>query len=227
MFLSKSQNLLLLPWQKNITFLQATFKLKSGKSHTDYEVPDFSAYRRDSTNNPLRSSSKTADNRNAFTYLIIGGTSVGAAYAAKAVVHKFIGSMSASADVLALAKIEIKLSDIPEGKSITFKWRGKPLFIRHRTQLEIETEQAVPLSLLRDPEADSARVQKPNWLVVIGVCTHLGCVPIANSGDYNGYYCPCHGSHYDASGRIRKGPAPTNLEIPTYEFITDDLMIVG
>lgn len=135
--------------------------------------------------------------------------------------------MSASADVLALAKIEIKLGDIPEGKNVTFKWRGKPLFIRHRTPEEIATEQSVALATLRDPQHDNERTQDAKWLVVLGVCTHLGCVPIANSGDFGGYYCPCHGSHYDASGRIRKGPAPLNLEVPPYSFPEDGLLIVG
>jgi len=135
--------------------------------------------------------------------------------------------MSASADVLALAKIEIKLGDIPEGKNVTFKWRGKPLFIRHRTAEEIDVENKVDINTLRDPQPDSDRVKKPEWLVVLGVCTHLGCVPIANAGDFGGYYCPCHGSHYDASGRIRKGPAPLNLEVPEYEFPDDDNLLVG
>lgn len=137
--------------------------------------------------------------------------------------------MSASADVLALAQIEIKLSDIPEGKSATFKWRGKPLFIRHRTQEEIAISRAVPINILRDPEEDSKRCENPSWLVVIGVCTHLGCVPISDAGDFGpgGYYCPCHGSHYDAAGRIRKGPAPTNLEIPPYNFVGEDTLVVG
>lgn len=134
--------------------------------------------------------------------------------------------MSASADVLALAKIEIKLSDIPEGKSVTFKWRGKPLFIRHRSADEIAAERSVNVGSLRDPQHDNDRVKHPSWLVVLGVCTHLGCVPIANAGDFGGYYCPCHGSHYDASGRIRKGPAPLNLEVPPYVF-NDDLLVVG
>jgi len=195
-------------------------------AHSDLAVPDFSAYRRDSTKNLKRKNTNTAD-RNAFTYLIVGGTSVGAAYGAKAVVTQFLSTMSASADVLALAKIEVKLSDIPEGKSVTFKWRGKPLFIRHRNAAEIATEQSVAPSSLRDPQTDQERVQKAEWLVVIGVCTHLGCVPIANAGDFGGYYCPCHGSHYDASGRIRKGPAPLNLEVPHYEFPEDNLLIVG
>jgi ubiquinol-cytochrome c reductase iron-sulfur subunit len=154
-------------------------------------------------------------------------TTVTTAYAAKVLVTDFVTSMSASADVLALAKIEIKLADIPEGKSVTFKWRGKPLFIRHRTSEEIATEGSVNLGELRDPQHDKERATNPKWLVVLGVCTHLGCVPIANAGEFGGYYCPCHGSHYDASGRIRKGPAPLNLEVPPYSFPDDGLLIVG
>jgi ubiquinol-cytochrome c reductase iron-sulfur subunit len=165
--------------------------------------------------------------RNSFTYLIVGSGIVTGAYSAKTIINKLVGSMSASADVLALAKIEVKLGDIPEGKNVTFKWRGKPLFIRHRSQDEIDTENKVDVASLRDPQADSERVKNPEWLVVIGVCTHLGCVPIANAGEFGGYYCPCHGSHYDASGRIRKGPAPLNLEVPAYEFLDDDTVVVG
>lgn len=96
-----------------------------------------------------------------------------------------------------------------------------------RTQKEIDKEAQVSVSSLRDPQADADRVQKSEWLVVLGVCTHLGCVPIANAGDFGGYYCPCHGSHYDASGRIRKGPAPLNLEVPPHEFVGSDLLVVG
>ena len=218
-------------------------------AHTDIRVPDFSDYRRDSTKRAT-SRSESAEERKAFTYLLVGGeckgqpsptksselskdfcfllgAAVASAYSAKALVHKFIGSMSASADVLALAKIEVKLGDIPEGKNVTFKWRGKPLFIRHRTAEEISVEQNVALSTLRDAQHDNERTQNPKWLVVLGVCTHLGCVPIANSGDFGGYYCPCHGSHYDASGRIRKGPAPLNLEVPPYTFPEEGLLIVG
>jgi len=195
-------------------------------AHTDIKTPDFSDYRRDSTKRAA-SRAESAEERKAFSYLIVGGAAVASAYSAKAIVHQFISSMSATADVLALAKIEIKLGDIPEGKSVTFKWRGKPLFIRHRTGEEISVEQNVPVSSLRDAEHDNDRVQNPKWLVVIGVCTHLGCVPIANAGDFGGYYCPCHGSHYDASGRIRKGPAPLNLEVPPYTFPDEGLLIVG
>ncbi|XP_017154783.1 cytochrome b-c1 complex subunit Rieske, mitochondrial [Drosophila miranda] len=200
--------------------------IASRQAHTDLQVPDFTAYRRDSVKDSRRRN-ESAEERKAFSYLLVGGGAVGGAYAAKGLVNAFLGSMSASADVLAMAKIEIKLADIAEGKSVTFKWRGKPLFIRHRTQAEIDTERGVPTSSLRDPETDDQRVIKPQWLVVIGVCTHLGCVPIANSGDFGGYYCPCHGSHYDASGRIRKGPAPLNLEVPTHEFPDEGTLIVG
>lgn len=195
-------------------------------AHTDLQVPDFSPYRRDSVNRPNRKND-SAETRKAFTYMLVGSSAVGAAYGAKSLVTHFVSSMSASADVLALAKIEVKLGDIPEGKSVTFKWRGKPLFIRHRTATEIANERNVALSELRDPQTDDQRVTKPQWLVVIGVCTHLGCVPIANAGDWGGYYCPCHGSHYDASGRIRKGPAPLNLEVPAHTFTDENLLVVG
>ncbi|OWR49045.1 cytochrome b-c1 complex subunit Rieske, mitochondrial-like [Danaus plexippus] len=196
-------------------------------AHTDIAYPDFSAYRRKESQDPKVKADDSVDRRQAFTYLIAGAGSVASAYAAKSVVTQFVSSMAAAADVLALAKIEIKLGDIPEGKSVTFKWRGKPLFIRHRTANEISTEKAVPVDQLRDPEHDDQRTQDPKWLVVIGVCTHLGCVPVANAGDFGGYYCPCHGSHYDASGRIRKGPAPLNLEVPPHTFVDESLLVVG
>lgn len=196
-------------------------------AHTDVQVPDFSPYRRKSVADSSADAKSSAPSRQGFSYLIVGSGAVGGAYAAKTLVTDFVSSMSASADVLALAKIEVKLSDIPEGKNVTFKWRGKPLFIRHRTGAEIDAERNVDLSSLRDPQHDSERASRPEWLVLLGVCTHLGCVPIANSGDYGGYYCPCHGSHYDASGRIRKGPAPLNLEIPTHTFVDEDTLVVG
>ncbi|XP_035446442.1 cytochrome b-c1 complex subunit Rieske, mitochondrial [Spodoptera frugiperda] len=196
-------------------------------AHTDIGYPDFSAYRRKETQEPTAKAAENVDGRQSFTYLIAGAGGVAGAYAAKSIVTHFVSSMAAAADVLALAKIEIKLSEIPEGKSVTFKWRGKPLFIRHRTENEISTEQAVPVDTLRDPQHDNQRTQNPKWLVVIGVCTHLGCVPVANAGDFGGYYCPCHGSHYDASGRIRKGPAPLNLEVPPHSFVDEGLLVVG
>ncbi|KAF5292893.1 hypothetical protein FQR65_LT11145 [Abscondita terminalis] len=214
------------PHRKIILKSGPAFSTQVRLAHTDVRVPDFSYYRRNEVIDPNKKSSDSRDARQNMTYLVSGAGVLGGIYSAKAVVTQFLSSMSASADVLALAKIEIKLADIPEGKSVTFKWRGKPLFIRHRTADEIEIEKNVAVATLRDPQHDHERVQRPEFLVVLGVCTHLGCVPIANSGDFGGYYCPCHGSHYDASGRIRKGPAPLNLEVPAYEFV-DDLLIVG
>lgn len=196
-------------------------------AHTDVRVPDFSAYRKSATLNPSKKSSDTEASRKTFTYTVATSGFILSSYAAKNTVNMFVSSMSASADVLALASIEVNLNEIPEGKSVTFKWRGKPLFIRHRSASEIQKEKSVDPNTLRDPQHDDVRVQKPQWLIVIGVCTHLGCVPVANAGDFGGYYCPCHGSHYDASGRIRKGPAPLNLEIPPYEFKDDGLVVVG
>ena len=143
-----------------------------------------------------------------------------------------IDQMNPAADTLALASIEVDVSKIAEGQSITLKWRGKPVFIRHRTKTEIDEALRDDVLDMRDPQVDSDRVQKPEYLVVLGVCTHLGCVPLGQKvgevrGEYDGWFCPCHGSHYDSSGRIRKGPAPTNLEIPPYSFLSDDVIKIG
>ncbi|CAG5115595.1 unnamed protein product [Candidula unifasciata] len=196
-------------------------------AHTDLKVPDFSDYRREQVKSPNVSAAASDSQRKLTSYLIVGGGAVAAVYAAKAVVRLAVGNLSPAADVVALSKIEVKLSDIPEGRNVTMKWRGKPLFVRHRTDEEIATEAAVDLSQLRDPQPDSDRAKNPKFLILVGVCTHLGCVPIANAGDYGGYYCPCHGSHYDGSGRIRKGPAPLNLEVPPYEFLDENIVVVG
>lgn len=196
-------------------------------AHTDIQFPDYSAYRRPSTLDKKKKNIETEDQRKVFSYLMTATVGAAGAITAKSAVTKMVASLSASKDVLAVSKVEVKLSEIPAGKNAIIKWRGKPLFVRHRTDEEIQAETSVNLSELRDPEPDSARVKKPEWLVLIGVCTHLGCVPISNKGDFNGYYCPCHGSHYDASGRARKGPAPKNMEIPTYEFLDDDTIVVG
>jgi len=196
-------------------------------AHTDIKVPDFSYYRRPSTVSPTARNIESAPDRKVFSYMMTAATGVGATYLAKNIVTKFLSIMSPSADVLALAKVEVKLSDIPEGKHQTFKWRGKPLFIWHRPPEVIELANNVDLSTLRDPQTDKDRAQNPEFLIVIGICTHLGCVPIPNAGEFGGYYCPCHGSHYDSSGRIRKGPAPLNLEVPTYEFTDVGTVVVG
>ena len=141
----------------------------------------------------------------------------------------FINSMNPSADVLALSSTEVDLSPIQPGQSIKVMWRGKPVFVRHRTKEEIETARAVQLSELPDPQQDQDRVKvgHDQWLIMVGVCTHLGCVPLGQQGDYGGWFCPCHGSHYDTSGRIRKGPAPANLTVPEYKFLTDTLVRIG
>ena len=135
--------------------------------------------------------------------------------------------MNPHASVKALATTEVDISKIALGKTITVLWRGKPVFIRKRTQEEISKAQNVKLEELKDPQKDEDRVKKPEWLIMTGVCTHLGCVPLGNKGDFGGWFCPCHGSHYDTSGRIRKGPAPTNLEIPKYEFVDKNTIKIG
>mmetsp|Transcript_13688 Transcript_13688/g.29705 ORF Transcript_13688/g.29705 Transcript_13688/m.29705 type:complete len:245 (-) Transcript_13688:281-1015(-) len=165
--------------------------------------------------------------RRAFTYLLLSGVRFAYASTARVLVVKFVSSMSASADVLALASAEFDVSDVALGKTITVKWRGKPVFIRHRTPAEIAGEAAVSLDFLRDEETDDERTLQPEWLVVLGICTHLGCVPISGAGEFNGWFCPCHGSHYDVSGRIRKGPAPLNLEVPPYKFTGDAKILIG
>lgn len=196
-------------------------------AHTDIRVPDFDAYRTTAGLDAAKGSTSRDNSKKMPSYFMVTAGSLGSVYAAKNIVTTFVETMSASADVLALAKIEVNLSDIPEGKNATFKWRGKPLFIRHRSADEISREKSVDMASLRDPQKDEDRSVRPEWLVVLGVCTHLGCVPIANAGDFGGYYCPCHGSHYDASGRIRKGPAPLNLEVPPHSFSDEGTLVVG
>jgi len=150
----------------------------------------------------------------------------------------FINNLNPAADTLALATVEVNVQPVQVGQAITVNWRGKPLFIRHRTPEEIKAAEAVPLSELRDPQTDNSRVTdtakkvRPEWLIMVGVCTHLGCVPLGNKpgdpkGPFGGWFCPCHGSAYDTSGRIRQGPAPKNLEIPAYLFTSDTLVRVG
>jgi len=162
-----------------------------------------------------------------FNYTMLGGARFIGASTARLLAVKFLASMNPAADVLALASLEVDISKLEPGNCMIVKWRGKPVFVRARTDDEIAQAEEVPLSELRDPQSDADRVQKPETLVVIGVCTHLGCVPINGAGDFNGWFCPCHGSHYDTSGRIRKGPAPLNLEVPPYEFPEDGKLLVG
>ena len=151
----------------------------------------------------------------------LGAVGVGAA------VWPLIDQMNPDASVKALSTTEVDISNVSLGKTITVLWRGKPVFIRKRTQKEINEAQNIKLEDLKDPQKDQDRVKKAEWLVMVGVCTHLGCVPLGNKGDFDGWFCPCHGSHYDTSGRVRKGPAPTNLEIPKYEFINNNKIKIG
>ncbi|MGF1592473.1 MAG: ubiquinol-cytochrome c reductase iron-sulfur subunit [Kiloniellaceae bacterium] len=172
---------------------------------------------------------ESGETRRDFLYLAAAGMgAVGAA----CVAWPLIDSMNPSAEVLALASTEVDLEPIAEGQRITVTWRGNPVFIDHRTAEQIREAEAVELSALPDPEADADRVARPEWLVVIGVCTHLGCVPLGQKtgqsrGDFGGWFCPCHGSHYDTSGRIRRGPAPLNLPVPPYEFTGDTSIVIG
>jgi len=164
-------------------------------------------------------------------FLLLATSVVGAAGVASAV-WPFVDSMNPAADVLALSTTEIDISQIEEGQSVTVVWRGKPVFVRHRTEDEIAQAANDDSAALVDPQTDAERVQKSKWLVLLGVCTHLGCVPLGQKpgdpqGDFGGWFCPCHGSHYDTSGRIRKGPAPLNLAVPPYEFLDDATVKIG
>ena len=164
-------------------------------------------------------------------FLLLTAGALGAVGAAVAI-WPFIDSLNPAADTLALASTEVDLSPVQPGQRLTVAWRGKPVFIDHRTPEEIKAAQDVDIATLRDPQKDSDRVKKPEWLVVVGVCTHLGCIPLGqNTGDprgpFGGWFCPCHGSIYDTSARIRQGPAPQNLAVPDYKFTTDHIIRIG
>jgi len=180
---------------------------------------------------PASSSDMHQEGSSRRDFLTFAGVGV-AAVGGGAVAWSFIDYLNPSADVLALASIEVNLEPIEVGQAITVKWRGKPVFIRHRSEKDIELARSVNVEELKDPQSDDQRVQKPEWLVMVGICTHLGCVPQGQKegesrGEFGGWFCPCHGSHYDSAGRIRKGPAPLNLEIPEYTFLPDSLIKIG
>ncbi len=186
------------------------------------------------------SATETHDpDRRDFLYIATGMAGV---VGAAAFAWPFIDQMRPDASTLALATIEVDVSAVEPGMSLTVKWRGKPVFIRNRTPEEIEAAKGVPMSELKDPLARNANIDgaalatdidrsagegKENWLVMVGVCTHLGCVPLGQAGEYNGWFCPCHGSVYDTAGRIRKGPAPENLAVPTFQFSSDTKILIG
>lgn len=164
-------------------------------------------------------------------FLIITASAV-AGVGAASFLWPFVSSMNPGRDVLAEATVDVNLASLQPGQAMTVMWQGKPVFIRHRTPEEIQLAESTPLSTLPDPETDAKRVHNPNWLVVIGVCTHLGCIPTGqkpteNKGPYLGWFCPCHGSAYDTSGRIRQGPAPKNLLVPPYTFLSDTTIRIG
>jgi ubiquinol-cytochrome c reductase iron-sulfur subunit len=157
-------------------------------------------------------------------------TGAAAAVGAAATVWPLVSQMNPDASTIAAgAPIDVDLAPIAEGQDIKVFWRGKPIYIMHRTAKQVKEAQSVNVSSLPDPQPDSARVKEGHdqWLVVIGICTHLGCIPIAHEGRYDGFFCPCHGSQYDSSGRVRQGPAPLNLAIPPYAFLSDSKIKIG
>ena len=165
--------------------------------------------------------------RRDFLYIATGA--VGAVGVASTLIP-LIAQMNPDASTIAAgAPIEVDLGPVAEGQVIKVFWRGKPIFINHRTKKEIDEAAKVDLASLPDPQPDSARVKpgKAQWQVLVGICTHLGCIPLAHSGEFDGYFCPCHGSQYDTSGRIRRGPAPANLPLPPYEFVSDTKIRIG
>ncbi len=174
---------------------------------------------------PKSESPRDESRRKLLTTTAYSAAGIGAACA----ILPFIDSMNPSSDVQALASVEVDISNIKIGEEKKVMWRGKPIFIKRRTAEEIAAAQKVELAQLRDPQADADRVKagKEEWLITIGICTHLGCIPIMGQGEFNGWFCPCHGSQYDTSARIRKGPAPKNLEIPPYEFVSDTKIKIG
>ena len=188
---------------------------------------------------PVSASEVTEPNRRDFLYVATGMAGVVGVAGA---VWPFIDQMQPDASTRALSSVEVDISALEEGMSMTVKWRGKPVFIRNRTAKEVEEAKAVQLADLKDPlarnanlpadaqatdEARTASKDRENLLVQLGVCTHLGCVPLGQSGDFGGWFCPCHGSHYDTAGRIRKGPAPENLPVPVLAFISDTMIRIG
>lgn len=167
--------------------------------------------------------------RRDFLYVATGA--LGATFVGMAA-WPFIDSLNPAADVSALTEVEVDISDIRLGERVTIMWQSKPIFIDHRTAEQIEDARSSDIDSLPDPESDEARVVRPEWLIVVGVCTHLGCIPLGQRqgdplGEWGGWFCPCHGSHYDTSGRVRRGPAPTNLLVPPYTFQSDTMVVIG
>ncbi|XP_047543935.1 ubiquinol-cytochrome c reductase iron-sulfur subunit-like [Vanessa atalanta] len=207
---------------------QIRFQKDCPKLHRDIQYPSFDAYRKEQFKDLKHTKWHSGDEKHGYTYVAGFFGLLCGMYGLKSELVHFLVSMSAPADVLAMATIELDIKNIAPGMCSSYKWRGKPLFVKHRTEGEISAEANTPFSALKDPETPEQRTIKPEWLIVIGICTHLGCVPVPNSGDWaGGFYCPCHGSHYDNVGRARKGPAPLNLEVPPYKFLSETVVLVG
>ena len=177
----------------------------------------------------MTTATTTADHPTRRDFLFVATGAV-AAVGGIATLWPFVSQMNPDASTIAAgAPIDVDLTPIAEGQDIKVFWRGKPIYISNRTKKQVEEVRAVPVNTLPDPATDQSRTKEGHeqWLVVIGICTHLGCIPIAHEGDYDGFFCPCHGSQYDASGRIRRGPAPLNLAVPPYQFVSDTKIQIG
>ncbi|KAK6101831.1 ubiquinol-cytochrome c reductase iron-sulfur subunit [Brugia pahangi] len=195
-------------------------------AHSCIRFPDINNRR--IITDPTKAASSTEDKRRLIRQGVIYGIG-GAIYLMMAtkLVQTAVHFKNMPSDQVALGTTRINLDEIHEGQCKTFKWRGKPLFVKHRTKAEIEEARNVKLCELRDPEEDSARVKRPEWLILIAVCPHLGCVPLHGKGEYDAWLCPCHSSLFDKSGRIRSGPSPSNLEVPPYKFYDDHTVVIG
>jgi ubiquinol-cytochrome c reductase iron-sulfur subunit len=172
----------------------------------------------------VTSETSSEPTRRDFLYIATGSF---AAVGVAGVIWPLISQMSPDASTLALASTELDISNVAVGQIVTIKWRGRPVFVRHRSADEIKTARDQDNDPMPDPATDASRVQKPEYLIVVGVCTHLGCIPLGKQGNYDGWFCPCHGSVYDLSARIRRGPAPKNLEVPQYTFLSDTKVKIG
>jgi len=196
----------------------------SGRAaHTDIKPPNTDSLRYSSNLDPTKP--RDVDGQKIFTYGLSAASATVGVILTKNALRGVVDMWSPSKSIREVAAVEVELSKVPEGKSLVITWLGKPIFIRHRTDAEMEEQVNMDMTGLRDPVPDEIRFHDMRWQVMIGVCTHLGCIPIEGKGDYGGYYCPCHGSHYDLAGRIRRGPAPLNLEVPPYKVVGDALII--
>jgi len=193
-------------------------------AHTDLATPNFNKFRYSSNLEPTKQAKVT--DMKALDSFFLASCLAGVLIQTKGVAHGIVEFLQPNKNIMCSANLEVDLNKIPEGKGIIVSWNSKPVFVRHRSEKEMKQQLSIDVGGLRDPTPDVDRFHDMKWQVMLGVCTHLGCVPIADKGDYGGFYCPCHGSHYDVAGRIRKGPAPRNLDVPPYK-VTSDSLIIG